>query len=255
MRALIDRLLALPLGLLPKRYWQSVDLPVPNIATASAFVTLFIGFALGVRGYFAYLERLRQFSKGVSIMEIAELQLQGKLPESAAVAAIPGGLAATAPIAFALFTPLGLFATYLVVSSLARLAAAYTGEPFGDPIFTGVDTLARRTFTKRQQRTVRAAREKLEGALEPDRRYDGEWAGLTGVDFVIVSARRKPDWTKGTWVITPEGWYVLGEPFDRPMPNGLRTVYPLTLQTTLEPVRKSVQYELPPLRPSRAVQK
>jgi hypothetical protein len=71
------------------------------------------------------------------------------------------------------------------------------------------------------------------------------------VDFVVVSVRRKPGWTKGTWVITPDGWYVLGEPFDRPMPNGLRTVYPLTLQNTLEAVRKSVQYELPPMRPSK----
>ena len=70
-------------------------------------------------------------------------------------------------------------------------------------------------------------------ADEPDRRYDGEWAGLTGVDFVIVAARRKPGWTKGTWVTTEnDGWFVLGEPFDRPMPNGLRTIYPLTAQTT-----------------------
>ncbi|MBY0496731.1 MAG: hypothetical protein K2Y23_21190 [Cyanobacteria bacterium] len=52
-------------------------------------------------------------------------------------------------------------------------------------------------------------------------------------------------------MITPDGWYVRGEPFDRPMPNGLRTVYPLTAQTTLEPVRKSVTYEWPPLRPSK----
>ena len=35
------------------------------------------------------------------------------------------------------------------------------------------------------------------------------------------------------------------------MPNGLRTVYPLTAQTTLEAVRKSVQYELPPLATSK----
>ena len=87
---------------------------------------------------------------------------------------------------------------------------------------------------------MRVERDKLEGTDEPDRRYDGDWAGLTGVDCVIVSARRKPEWGKGTWVITSDGWFVLGEPFDRPMPNGLRTIYPLTAQTTLEVVRKSV---------------
>jgi len=51
-------------------------------------------------------------------------------------------------------------------------------------------------------------------------------------------------------VTTDDGWFVLGEPFDRPMPNGLRTIYPLTTQNTLEAVRKSVPYQLPPLRPN-----
>jgi hypothetical protein len=248
MRPALDRLLAIPCALLPKRYWQSFDLPMANMATVSAFLALFLGFGLGIRGYFAYLERSRIESKGVSILEVSEAQLQGKLPESAESAAIPGALAMMAPLAFVLFTPLGLFSSYLVISSIARLAAAYTGEPFGDPMLTGVDALAGRTFTERQRRKTAVAREKLEKIDEPDRRYAGEWAGLSGVDFVIVSARRKAGWTKGTWVITDDAWFVLGEPFDRPMPNGLRTIYPLSAQNTLEPVRKSVQYRLPPLR-------
>jgi hypothetical protein len=37
------------------------------------------------------------------------------------------------------------------------------------------------------------------------------------------------------------------------MPNGLRTIYPLTAQTTLEAVRKSVSYELPPMRPTKTL--
>ena len=42
-------------------------------------------------------------------------------------------------------------------------------------------------------------------------------------------------------MITDDGWFTLGEPFDRPTPNGLRTVYPLTLQTTtLDVLRKGV---------------
>ena len=69
---------------------------------------------------------------------------------------------------------------------------------------------------------------------------------------MVVAARRKPGWVTGTWVITNDGWFTLGEPFDRPTPNGLRTVYPLTLQTsTLEVLRKGVSYELPPLRSTR----
>ena len=250
MRSLIDRIIALPFALLPKRYWQSFDLPVANVAVLSAFLVMAAGFILGVPGYFYYLARLQGVT-GLSLLEVGKLQVEGKLPETAEVGFTPIGLYATAPISFAFFTPLGLFCMYLILSSFFRLAAAYVDETHGDPLLTLGDTVITRLFTKQQVRKVRVAREKLEGADEPDRRYDGEWAGLPGVDFVVVSVRRKPGWTKGTWVITPDGWYVLGEPFDRPMPNGLRTVYPLTLQNTLEAVRKSVQYELPPMRPSK----
>jgi hypothetical protein len=250
VRGFIDGVIALPFALLPKRYWQSFDLPVANVAVASAFIILFLGFGLGIPGYFFYLARM-QSAPGMSMLEVGKLQVEGKLPETAEVAFTPVGIYATAPIAFLFFTPLGLLCTYLVLSSWFRLAAAYVDETHGDPILTLVDSTYRRVFSKQQARNVRVAREKLEGVEEPDRRYDGAWAGLKDVEFVIVSARRKPGWTKGTWVITPDGWYVLGEPFDRPMPNGLRTVYPLTLQNTLEAVRKSVQYELPPLRATK----
>jgi len=246
VRSLIDRVLAIPCALLPKRYWQSFDLPMANMAPLSSWVTMLGGFVIGVPGYFAYLERLRG-AKGASILDISTAQIEGRLPETAAVSAIPSVLYMTAPLQF-LLTPLGFAAGYMVVTGLFRVVASFVDEAQGDPILTGVDTLGRMLFTSRQQRVVRVERAKLERMDEPDRRYDGEWAGLTGVDFVIVSSRRKSGWTKGTWVITNDGWFVLGEPFDRPMPNGLRTVYPLTAQTTLEAVRKSVQYDLPPLR-------
>ena len=68
------------------------------------------------------------------------------------------------------------------------------------------------------------------------------------MDFVIVAARRKAGWTAGTFVITDDGWFTLGQPFDRPTPNGIRTIYPLTMLQTLEVLRKGVAYQLPPLR-------
>lgn len=252
MRSLIDGVLALPLALLPRRYWQSIDLPVASMAPLSGFVGLFTGFAIGFTGYFAYLQRLVN-TPGLSMLDVGRLQVQGKLPETVEAATAPGAIYITAPIAFAFFTPLGLFATYLVASSFFRIASWYIDETHGDPMLTAADALGRRLFGSHQQRTARVAREKLEGAHEPDRRYDGEWAGLSDVDFVIVAARRKPEWTKGTFVITSDGWFTLGEAFDRPTPNGLRTIYPLTLQKTHDVMRRSVNYELPPLRPARAV--
>ena len=250
MQSIVDRLLAIPCALLPKRYWQSFDLPMANMAPVSSWMTMLGGFVIGIPAYFAFLDRLRQ-AKSASILDIAKLQVAGKLPETADVSAIPSALYATAPLAFAFFTPIGLFCTYLVLSGFVRVVASYVDEAHGDPVLSGADWLGRRLFTSRQQRTVRVERARLERTDEPDRRYDGEWAGLTGVDFVIVSARRKPGWAKGTWVTTDDGWFVLGEPFDRPMPNGLRTIYPLTAQTTLEAIRKSVPYELPPLRKAK----
>jgi hypothetical protein len=250
VRPLIDGLLALPLTLLPRRYWQSFDLPVANVAPFGALLPLLGGFAIGFRGYFLYLAQLQRVNE-LSMLEVGRLQVEQKLPETVAASTAPFAIYITAPIAYALFTPLGLFASYLMLTSIVRLISVYIEEPHGDPILTGLDALARRTFTSYRERSDRAARQSLEGADEPDRRYSGEWAGLTGVDCVIVSARRKPEWVKGTFVITSDGWFTLGEPFDRPTPNGLRTIYPLTLQTTPDVVRRSVQYELPKMRMSR----
>lgn len=251
MRYWLELVVALPFAWLPKRYWQSIDLPVPNVAFASSLLGLLAGFAVGIRGYFNYL-RVLYDSSGASILEISKQQAAGKLPETLEVSGGPAALGILAPITFALATPIGLLATYLVLTGFFRVAQWYIGEPDGDPLLSGVDTLGRRLFTSHRDRSERAARQKLEGDEEPDRRYEGAWAGLTGVDFVVVAARRKPGWTKGTWVITAEGWFKLGEPFDRPMPQGIRTIYPLTLENTLEVLRRGVSYELPPLRQARA---
>ncbi len=232
MRYAIELLLALPFAALPKRYWQTIDLPVPNVAAVSSILTLFLGAGLGITGYFAHM---------TPVLDAREFT------------APPFMLAVF--FGYVFFTPRGVFSLYLVISGLVRAVASSTGEPFGDPILTGLDTAWNRLFARHQQRSVRVGREKLERMDEPDRRYSADWAGLSGVDCVIVSARRKPEWTPGTWVITDDGWFVLGEPFDRPMPNGLRTVYPLRRQTTLEPVRRSVHYQLPPLRETTSLPK
>ena len=52
----------------------------------------------------------------------------------------------------------------------------------------------------------------------------GDWAGLTGVDLVVPSARRKPEWNAGAIM--------------------MRTVYPLTKMDTVEVVRRGILYEL-----------
>jgi hypothetical protein len=230
VRALIAYPLAILAGLLPKRYWEDIDLPVLNCAFASALLTFWAGTTLGITGFFSYMAYV-----------LAEREWTAP------------PLMLVVFISYVVATPRGLFAVYLTATGLLRAAAWHTGEPFGDPILTGIDWLWRRLRTDAHARSTRNARLALEKADEPDRLYDGSWADLEGVTYVVVASRRKPGWTTGTWVITNDGWFTLGEPFDRPMPNGLRTVYPLTLQTnSLEVLRKGVSYELPPLRPPKA---
>jgi hypothetical protein len=239
---------AVPMSLLPARYWHRFPtLPVEQRVLLSAILTMAAAFALGIPGFLAYAERVAAAAAGQAL-EVARLQVQGRMAADAALTYAPLAVTMFSPIAFALLTPLGLLSTYLLLSGLARVFGVVTLNPFGDPLLTSLDTLARRTFARRRDAAARRRREREEGADVPDRLFDGAWAGRPDVELVVVSARRKPGWEAGTFVITPDRWYTLGTPFDRRMPDGrLRTCYPLTAQTTNEVLRKGVPYDLPPL--------
>ena len=226
MRAAVDVLAALVAGVLPRRHWTRFDLPIEDWATLAGMVTLFAGCAWGITGYFAYMAQ---------VLESAFF--------------VPSPYMMAAFFGYVLFTPRGLFSLYLVASGLTRAVSSWIGEPFGDPLLTGVDHAIHRTRSTSAAQATHKARTRAEGADEPDRRYPGAWADLPGVDFVIVAARRKPEWTAGTFVVTSDGWFTLGQAFDRPMPQGVRTVYPLTVLTTMDVMRRGVAYDLPPLRP------
>ena len=60
VRALIAYPLAILAGFLPRRYWEEIDLPIANVAFASAILTFFAGTTLGIIGYFAFLEYVAQ---------------------------------------------------------------------------------------------------------------------------------------------------------------------------------------------------
>lgn len=227
MRSVVDLIIALPFALLPRRRWDDFDLPILDVNFWSAMLTCLGGAALGITGYFSYMAYVlaqREWTAPPMMIYVF--------------------------VSYVVATPRGLIALYLALSGLLRAVSSYVGEPMGDPVLTILDNLWSWTRASNRERSARVARERLEGADEPDRRFTGDWAGRPNVTFVIVAARRKPEWTAGTWVVTSDGWFTLGEPFDRQTPNGLRTVYPLTLQTsTLDVLRKGVSYELPPLRP------
>ena len=149
--------MAILAGLLPKRHWEDIDLPIQNVACASAILTFFAGTTLGVTGFFSY-------------MAYVLAQREWTAPPMMILVFI----------SYVFATPRGLFSIYLVRTGLIRSLAWYIGEPLGDPILTGIDWLWHRLRSDARARSERDARLALEKIDEPDRRYDGEWAGLAG---------------------------------------------------------------------------
>jgi hypothetical protein len=53
-------------------------------------------------------------------------------------------------------------------------------------------------------------------------------------------------------ILSGDDSYRLGEPYDLKTAAGLRTVYPLKRENTLEALRRAILYDLPPLPGSKA---
>jgi hypothetical protein len=246
--AVAVHLLAIPVSMLPKRWWRPLEaVPVHRMAAPGGLFTVGVGLFLGARGMAAYFARAADAAADATL-KAAQHQLVQGVSKANWISTVPmQGVSGLSIFAFLLFTPLGWLSTYLVVSGVYRAIAASVEDPFGDPILTGVDTVIWRTRRTARASGARRARERLEGPEVPDRLYKGDWAKLPAVDYVLVASRRKPEWTKGAFVITSDGWYRLGEAFDLRLPEGLRTVYPLTLLKTNEVLRRGVAYELPSL--------
>jgi hypothetical protein len=207
--------------------------------------------AVGGRGLLAYLDRAARASVDAAF-NLAARQVRGEAGGPDITTWHLQQLSIFSFVAFLLFTPLGLFATYLVVSGVARAISGWVDQPVGDPLLTWLDAVARRTIRRTARRRAEAARRRAEGPEVPDRLFTGDWAGLDGVDLVVVASRRKPDWTRGAFVITSDKWYTLGEPFDLELPQGVRTIYPLTEQKVMEVLRRGLAYQLPPLFTARS---
>lgn len=237
-------------GFLPRRRWDALPgLPIEPLATVSGFVTLASGVLVGVAGF---LQFAWQAAGGIvdTSVGVAERQVRHETAGEMTTFAMQG-VSAFSVVAFLFFTPLGLFALYLGVTGLVRAVSAVADDPVGDPVLTGIDLLVTRSAGTVRRTRARRAREREEGPAVPDRLLPADSADLQGFDYVVVSSRRKPDWTVGTAVITSDKWYTLGRAFEVRLPEGLRTVYPLREQKATEVLRRGVQYELPPLEEDR----
>jgi hypothetical protein len=212
-------------------------------------LTLVLGLVAGARGFMAYAYRAAEAANDATF-ELAARQIRGQIPQDVAITTFATqSVSALSLPAFALFTPLGLFATYLVASSVIRAVSTFVDQPIGDPVLTGLDALLVRWRARLIEHRLTRAREREEGPDVPDRLFAGPSAGLPEVDYVVVSVRRKADWTAGTFVVAAGTWFKVGEPFEARLAQGLRTVYPLTEARTGEARRRIVTYDLPPVQP------
>ncbi len=248
----VAAVLAVFAAFLPVRYWERFRrLPVERAVTLSAWLGTVAGALAGGIGFIQYSRHAADLANR-GMLTLAERQLRGEFDQSVPITtAAPNFIGSLSLLAFTFFTPLGLASLYIVVSGIARAGSNIAGSPMGDPVLTLVDSTVRRIRSRSAAKRALRDREAREGPEVPDRLYPGRWAGLPDWDFVVVSSRRKDGWTRGTFVLTRERWYTIGDPFDMELQVGLRTVYPLKAHTVTEVLRRGVPYELPPLQEVR----
>ncbi len=238
-------------GWLPRRRWDAwPGLSIRRLAGVSGLLTLAGGVFAGTGGFLHYAWRAAG-GLAEATWRVAERQARGPQSPADITTQPMQAFSALSIVAFMFFTPLGWVALYLSVTGVVRAVAAFADDPVGDPILTGLDHLVTRSAANARQTRLRRAREREEGAEVPDRLFAATEAGVAGFDYLVVSSRRKADWNAGTFVITGDKWYTLGEAFDARLPEGLRTVYPLREQKVAEVLRRGVAYDLPPLERGR----
>lgn len=235
---MIRAVLATLLANLPVRWWAPFEerLPLHQYAWAAGIATLLAGFAIGIPGYLAFLATAaRGFNDVVSYDPNLADASKGWALGSLGI--------------YLLMTPDGLLATYMTSSGLIRFASAFIVDDVrGDFILSGLDTAVRMLWGRTRASHWRRAREKLEGAEMPDRLVTGDQVGHPDLEFVLLAARRKPDWGSNSYLVSADGTaYRVGPAFDFAARAGLRTAYPLTQLRGGEAIRHSIAYELPPL--------
>ena len=239
-------LAAAALSLLPRRTWPRYSEigPIHAAAILSALVTIVAGIVFGGLGFLDFAEEAASGAND-AMLDVASGQADGSIGGAPVSSSAPMFLSMFAALGYAIGTWSGRFASYLVLSGGVRAIAAMLDDPLGDPILTGLHHVATRWRDRRSDRRSREARESLEGTEAPDVLLPAERLSVEGATWVVLASRRKPGWERGVTVITDEGWFALGEPFDLPTPQGLRTAYPLAEPKETDVLRASVTYALP----------
>ena len=225
--------------LLPQRYWEEMR--------RGAYLSIILTAALGVRiGFAGFFEAVRKGGEAGAALALKIRSGGGVagMDETQQVAAALMGNALT-PIAFFLFTPIGWLADYLVISAIFRAFTLAVDRPWGDPLLTAIDHVARGKHEERRGRVESEAREQAEGPDVPDQILECRKFAGKEADYVIVASRRKDGWTRATTVLANSVRLRIGEPLEKILEGKLRTCYPLRVIRDIQVDRRMVHYEWP----------
>ena len=181
------------------------------------------------------------------MLEIAGRQASGTMGGQDITGAAPVALTMLSAITFAIGTPLGWLATYLVADGSCAMSRG------------GRRREARRSDRRRDAPDHRAMARPASGGEDAgglrgacrDRRWRTASSPPSDSESRAPpwsSSPRgpKPDWTPGTVLDCGDRWLAVGGAVQRSLPVGLRTVYPLVDIPATSVFRRIVRYELPP---------
>jgi hypothetical protein len=200
---------------------------------------------IGEVGFFRFAQQAASANNAL-MLEIAGRQASGTMGGQEITGAAPVALTMLSAITFAIATPVGWLATYLVLTGLLRGVAAAVGERRGDPIVGVARRIIARWRRRRREAKTEAAHAALAGPEVADRVVAAERFGIEGAALVVVASRPKQDWTPGTVLDCGDRWLAVGAAVERSLPVGLRTLYPLVDMPAASVFRRIVRYELPP---------
>ena len=246
--ALLTRLAAIPAAMLPARLWPWLDdyVPVSESAFPAALLTLLAGAAIGIPGFFEYATEQASMNTA-AMLEAARVEASRPEGKDSVTTAMPVAMMTLSVFGFLLLTFKGWATMYLMGTGVVRLMSVTVDDPRGDPILSLVDSALCRTFRTTQARGVQWRRELLEGPNVADRVLPGAQMGLPDADLVIVAARRKTGWDRGTILLTDTSAYRVGDIIECTIEGRQRTLYPLTEHNDAEVFRRAVRYDMPPL--------
>lgn len=210
----------------------------------AAVVTLLSGVVVGEIGFLRFARQVASANNEL-MLEIAARQSSGALGGEAITGAAPVALSMLSAITFAVATPLGWLASYLIVTGLVRSVAAAVGERRGDPIVALAASILRTRRIRRAASREILAHDALAGPAVADRVVSPARVGIEGADLVVVASRPKPDWTPGTVLDCGGRWLSVGPAEQRSLAVGLRTLYPLSHLPDATVLRRVIRYELP----------